>query len=258
MKTAKREKCLIISDIHVPDHDTKVYKLILKFIDYYRPNQLYLLGDIVNFTKISKYDQDPYYETDFSDEIYDARSVVQEISEHALNANPKVEMLYFEGNHEARVQKYLGKNAKELADLIADDEYIISVPHLLELKKNKIKWVPAYLIHNWHGVSFFHGHTIRTKAGYAAHANIDKFGTSGFTGHSHKLAHITRTQSQQTKFWIETGCVCNLIPTPTYTISPDWCQGFATAEYDPVLDRVFAEVVPIINHTFLYNDTLFM
>ena len=257
MKNTNREKCLIVSDLHVPDHDIKTYKLLLKFINYYKPDQLYLLGDIVNFTKISKFDQDPYYDTDLSDEIYDAREVIQEISEIAHKVNPKVDILYFEGNHEARLQKFLGKNAKQLADLVSDDEYVISVSHLLELKKRGVKWIPAHKIHQWHNISFFHGHAVRVKSGYSAHANIDKFGTSGFTGHSHKLAHITRTQSQQTKFWIETGCICNLIPTPTYTISPDWCQGFATAEYDPVLRKVFPKLIPIIEHSFMYNDTLF-
>jgi hypothetical protein len=257
MKPSKREKRLIISDLHVPDQDYKTYKLVLKFIDFYKPDYLDLLGDLVNFTKISKYDQDPYYDTELSDEICDAREVVQELTERARKANSKVEIAYYEGNHEARMHKYLGKHAKQLADLVSDDEYIISVPHLLELKKRKIKWIPAHQIITWHGVSLFHGHSIRVKSGYGAHANIDKFGTSGFTGHSHKLAHVTKTQRGSTKFWIETGCLCNLTPTPHYALSPDWCQGFATAEYDPILRKVFPKLVPIVDHSFIYNDTLF-
>lgn len=261
MKNIKRERTLIVSDLHIPDQDIKTLKLVYKFIDYYHPDKLYILGDLVNFTKISKYEQDPFYETSVADEIADAKDVLLEFTTRARKGNPKVEILLFEGNHEQRMSKFLNKNASQIATLTCDDELLISVPHILELKKFGIKWVPYYKIIHEHNVAFLHGQTVRVKSGFSAHANIDKFGVSGFTGHTHRLAHVTRTQSGDTKFWIETGCICNLSPEyPSglaYALSPDWTQGFATIEYDHVLDKVFPTIVPIINHSFIYSGELF-
>mgnify|MGYP003802785681 CR=1 FL=1 len=249
---------MIISDLHVPDHDIKTLKLIYKFIPFYKPDYLDIVGDLVNFTKISKYTQDPYYEETLQDEIATAREVLQEIVETSRKANPNVVITLFEGNHESRLQKFLGRNAKELANLAFDDEYLISVPHLFQLKKFGIKWVPETKVLQRHNVSFFHGQTVRIKAGFSAQANIDKFGTSGFTGHTHGLAHITRTQSGNTKFWIETGCLCNLNPSPAYVTHPDWTQGFATAEYSFETHQFYPQIVPIINHSFQYNGEMFI
>jgi predicted phosphodiesterase len=252
-----KERYMIISDVHVPDYDIKSFDLILKFLAHYKPDFLDILGDFVNFTKISKYDQDPYYKTDLADEIAEGRGLLKQLSQTAVKANENVQISYFEGNHEARMQKYLGKNAQQLAELTSDDEYIISVAHLFELKKHGIKWIPAHRIIQRHNVVFTHGINVRIKSGFAAHANIDKFGASGFTGHSHKLCHVTRTQSGNTKFWIETGCLCNLSPTPAYAIHPDWTQGFAVADYDFSTHQFYPQVIPIINHSFVYDGKLF-
>lgn len=183
MKRPKKERYLILSDFHVPDHDIKIFDLILRFISFYQPDYIDILGDFVNFTKISKYDQDPYYKTDLADEIEEGRGILRQIVKTAHSANPRVEITWVEGNHEQRLTKFLGKNASQLAGLTSDEEFIVSVPHLFECKKLGVKWVNSDRIIQRHGVSFFHGLSVRVKSGFSAHANIDKFGTSGFTGH---------------------------------------------------------------------------
>lgn len=257
MKRPKKERYLILSDFHVPDHDIKIFDLILRFISFYQPDFIDILGDFVNFTKISKYDQDPYYKTDLADEIEEGRGILREIVKTAHNANPKVEITWVEGNHEQRLTKFLGKNASQLAGLTSDEEFIVSVPHLFECKKLGVKWVNSDRIIQRHGVSFFHGLSVRVKSGFSAHANIDKFGTSGFTGHTHRMALVTRTQLGSTKFWVETGCLCNKITTPTYVVSPDWTQGFAVAEYNHETRQFYPQVIPIINNSFVFNQKLF-
>jgi len=254
----KKERYLIISDLHVPDHDIKTLKLIYKFINFYKPDYLDILGDFINFTKISKFDTDVYYTTNLSDEIQEGRDVLADLVSISRKANENVVITYAMGNHDDRLVKYLGRNADQLAGLSIDEEYILSIPHLFDLKKLGVKFVPSHKILQRHGTTFTHGTNTRIKSGFAAHANIDKFGTSGFSGHSHKLSHVTRTQSGNTKFWIETGCLCNLTPTPTYAVHPDWTQGFATAEYNFNTHQFYPQIVPIINHSFSYNGELFI
>jgi hypothetical protein len=253
----KRERYMVISDLHVPDYDIKTLPLIYKFINFYKPDFIDILGDFINFTKISKFDQDPYYKTDLADEIKEAQGVLKQLVDTSKKANKDVEISLHEGNHEARVAKYLAKNAIQLADLTLDDEYIISVPHLLELRKLGVKWFPQERVVVRHNTVFTHGTNTRIKSGFAAHANIDKFGLSGFSGHSHKLCLVTRTQSGNTKFWIETGCLCNLSPNPAFVIHPDWTQGFAVAEYRFETHQFYPQIVPIVNHSFMYEGKLF-
>lgn len=256
MNKKQSEKYLIVSDFHVPDHDIKTFDLLLKFIPFYKPSHLDILGDFVNFSKVSKHEQDPYYKTDFADEINEARGVLRQLVTTARKANPNVEISYFEGNHSYWLSKYLARNAQQLALLTSDGEYIVSVPHLLEFKKLGVKWIPEHRITQRHGITFTHGQNVRMKSGFTAHANIDKFGTSGFSGHTHRACMVTRTQSKVTKFWVETGCMCNSSPTPSYTFSPDWCQAFATAEYAD--GQWYPQIVPIINHSFIYEGKLFI
>lgn len=254
MKDKKRERYLVISDLHIPDHDIKTLDLVLKFISIYQPDYLDILGDFINFSKISKF-QDPYHDSDLVDEIEEGRGVLRNLVNTARKANNSVEIAYYQGNHEFRNEKFLSNNAPQIATLKTDDEYVVSIPHLFELRKLGVKWYSQDRIIQRHGVSFTHGHTVRMKSGFTAHANIDRYGSSGFSGHTHRLCLVTRTQSGNSKFWIETGCLCNL--NPSYVVSPDWTQGFAIAEYDFSTHQFYPQIIPIINHSFMYEGKLF-
>ena len=255
MSKNNTEKYLILSDLHIPDQNIKILDLMYEFIAYYKPDSLLLLGDFLNFTKISSYAQDPLYTQNLSDEILTGGKILKKLSEVARKANKDCEVIYFQGNHEDRLGRYLASNADQLASLTEDDEYLISVPHLLGLKELNIKYIPYYKALTRHNVVFTHGHLCRSKAGYTAHGNIDKFGISGFSGHTHKLAHIAKTQGDITKFWIETGCLCNLKPTPRYTAFPDWANGFATCTFNN--GKAYPQAVPIIKDSFIYDGKMF-
>ena len=257
MKDKKREKYLCIPDAHIPDHDIKTTSLLLDFIPFYQPDHIFIMGDFMNFTKVSKYDQDPYYNTDLADEIEEGRGVLRDIVSRARKANPDVEMAYLQGNHEARLEKFLGRNAHQLAKLTSDDEYVVSVPHLMELKKLGIKWIPEQRTLEQHNTIFIHGITVRSKGGFSAQANLDKFGSSVVSVHTHRLALVTRTQMGVTKFSIEGGCICSLKPTPSYVVHPDWTQGFSTLTYDHETRQFYPQIIPIINHSFMYEGKLF-
>lgn len=255
MRNEAGERYLILSDIHVPDQDNGLIKPLIDFINYYKPTHVDFLGDFFNFTKISSYAQDPFYKTTLVEEIEEGKELLRIFTKAIQKNHRGAEITFFEGNHENRLNKFIAKNAPQLAELLTDGEYTLSVPSILRLKDLDIKWIPYYQLVTRYGVVFNHGHRVRSKAGHTAHANLDTFGMSGFSGHTHKLAHITRTQGFETKFWLETGCLCSLKPTPTYTVAPDWSHGFATA--DLIDGKLYPTLVPIIDHKFSYNGILF-
>jgi len=245
------EKHLVLSDFQVPDHSLRCLEVVLKFIKEYKPDVIHLLGDFVNFTPVSRYDKDPYDDGTLENEILVGRKVLKQITDIAHKANPKVKISWYEGNHEQRLIKYLGRIASELANLEILGEKVVSIPHLFQLKDFGIDFIPYDRFVHHKDVVFNHGTLARIKAGYAAHAMIDRTGMSGIQGHSHKLALIFRTQLGITRWWIENGCLCNIPPNPRYVSNPDWAQGFTTIEF--VGKKSYPTVYPIVDGAVVYE-----
>lgn len=237
----KPTKHVIASDFHVPDHDRTAVKKLISFIEEYKPDHLHILGDFVNFTGISKYDPDPYVHVTVADEISLAQTVLDKLILVTRKANKKALITWHGGNHEHRLIHFLSRNALALAELKVGNNYVLSVPHLFNLDKLDVKWLPYNTYLPVGDAILTHGHMVRAKAGFTAHGMIDKTGSSGFTGHTHRLAQVYRTQYGRTKFWIETGCLCKL--DPTYTTAPDWAQGFAS--FEVVNGIVYPKIHPI-------------
>lgn len=246
---------LVISDLHIPDQNNRILNLIYRFIENFKPNTLHILGDFLNCSSVGKYDPDPYYHVTLAEEIEDGRFILNKLITLTRKYNKDAQVIYTLGNHEARLVKYLGRNAHELADLTNNDEKLISIPHLLEFKKHNIKcyeYGAGYRIADY---LFTHGDMARSKAGFTAHGMLDKYGTSGMSGHTHRLSNVNRTQSGNIKTWIETGCLCNLQPHPAYMFSPDWCNGFAIGYEDG--GKLYTQSIKIENEKFLFNGTLY-
>jgi hypothetical protein len=127
-KQTALEKHIFISDFQIPDHDERSLEAVYKFITDFKPDKVHLVGDLLNFTSVGKYLKDPYYEVDLQDEIAIGRKVIGRLEKIARRANPKSKISWYAGNHEYRVESYLGRVAPELAKLQGDDSYLISVP----------------------------------------------------------------------------------------------------------------------------------
>ena len=223
---------LICSDFHVPDHDRELIKKLLKFIDEYRPDHFHLLGDFMNFTKVSKYDQDPYYNETLANEIDAGNALLDKLVSTLKKANKKCTVTWYFGNHDDRLTHYLARNAQQLADLHLGDQYIISIPYLFKLQERGIKWHGYKQTVPIGNALLTHGDIVGGKGGMTAQKSIDKYGRSGFSGHVHRLAQVYRRRLDRCDFWIETGCMCNLQPTPAYLQNPDWQQAWVTCEVD--------------------------
>jgi len=250
-------KHLIGSDIHAPDHNPKAIDLFEQFIKDMKPDVLHLNGDLVNFTPISKFVVVDYKKR-LSEELDVARGVFYQICETARRANPDVEIYYEAGNHEARLGKYLYRNAEALADLTdMDGEPILTVPHLFRLKENGVNWIPydkAYRIGNF---VVKHGELLGVKAGFAPQKNLERTGSDGATGHTHKLGLVTRNVGDEVSVWGEYGCLCNLHPEPAYVSNPDWVNGFGFIVYDKKTKLTHPAPIIIRKDQFYFGGKLY-
>lgn len=239
---------LIISDLHIPDQHIKALELVYKFIKVYKPTTLHILGDFLNFPTLSAWPQDPHYHIQLSEEINEARQILAKFRKLL----PQAEILWYSGNHEDRMQKYLARNAAQLAELEIEGELVVSIPHLFKLRELGIKYIEKEYRG---GVLYHHGQLVRGKAGYTAHGNMEKTGVSTLSGHVHRLALVYKNLYDRAIFGMETGCLCNPKPYPYYgTMVKDWQLGLATI--DVIHGAPYPRIYPIINNSLTYGDKL--
>lgn len=240
------EVAVVLSDLHVPYLDKAAWRVTCEFLRFRQPTHLFLLGDIVDFYSLSAYDKNPERILDLQDDLDQLSQVLETIREIL----PTAKVVFSEGNHEHRLLRYLQKHP-ELYRLRA-----LQMPKLLDLERHDITHLPYHAIQRWHGLILEHGSLVRSKSAYTASGMLDKRGTSGISGHVHRLGSSYRTQHDQTIAWWENGCLCDL--NPEYVIGkPDWQHGFTVVHAVGGKERFWVEQVPIINGKIYYHGQMF-
>lgn len=252
------ERHLIGSDIHAPDHNPHALNLFEQFISDIKPDVLHINGDLVNFTPISKYVVVDYKKT-LGEELDIARSILYRLCEVARKANRDVEIYYEEGNHSARLGKYLYKNAEALADLTdTNGEPILTVQHLFRLKENHINWIPYDRMYRVGNFAVKHGEFIGAKGGFASQKYLERYGMDGATGHTHRVGLVTRNVGGEVSVWGEFGCLCNLHPEPSYVSNPDWTNSFGYVVYDRQTKLTYPTPIIIRKNQFYFGGKLYV
>lgn len=209
---------VVFSDLHIPFQDHKLCETALEFVRYYRPGAIHLLGDVVDFYACSKFAKDPLRKETLQDELDEAREFLFDLRKAV---GKDCEIIYSQGNHERRLERYLATNARELASLRC-----LRMEELLDFERNRIKYrqqiEPYKRGHLW----LLHGEVVRKHAGVTARAHYEKIGGSVLVGHSHRLGKFYRTDGDQISYkGVENGCMCSL--EPEYMTFPDWQQGWS-------------------------------
>jgi len=252
------ERHLFIPDLQIPDENKKAVNLMFDFIGDYKPDKVHIMGDLMNFTRISKFLVLGDSGATVKEELDASRKFLTDLEKKVRHYKPDAEINYLEGNHELRLAKYIARNADEITDVTdTDGEVLLTVPHLLGLKELGINWISYYEKHKEGDTIIEHGDIARVKAGYTAQGMIDRRGKSGFSVHTHRLAFVTRMIDGEERYWVEAGSLCNLEPTPTYMKQPDWVNGFAIGLYDKGEKIMHPATILIQKGQFVYNDRLY-
>lgn len=253
---SKDEKHLFLFDLHSPYEDRQLLRLIFNFIHDYKPDVLHLGGDFQDCEKISKFIRDPFNRMTFADELEHSRLLLEDIVQKVRKANKDCEVLFYCGNHEARLKKYIATHSEDLADLRVHDENILTIQYLYQLKELGVRWIDEMDTYNIHGVCLVeHGDVVRKESAFSARAMEDKRRMSGISGHVHRIGMFTRTSPVGTNFWIESGCLCDT--NPKYVKEPNWQQGFVVGEYKKSNDVFYPTPILVQHHSFMYNGKLY-
>lgn len=242
------EKVLIIPDIHAPFHSVPALTACLSFSKWFKPDKIFIIGDLVDFYAISRFLKDPERALHLQDELDEAYNILRRIREQ----HPKTFICLIRGNHEYRLQKYLWSEAKELASLRD-----LNIETLLNLKSLDIIYEKTgRLVHR--GIIIKHGDVVRKFAGYSAKGEFEKSGMSGVSGHTHRAAVYYQNNASGSYVWMETGCLCKLDAEYLEGETPNWQQGWGVAYFKPNADRYFMEFIPFVGGKAFYQGHEFI
>ena len=241
-KNMKRyEMFVVVGDQHIPFHDKKTVRAVNNLIGDYKPAEVVMIGDYLDFYDLSTFDKDPDRMFKLQKELDVAHSELEKM----ITKSPESRYTFLEGNHEARLIKYLRRNP-ELYSL-----RVLNVPNLLGLKDLGVKHYDVDDDYVYKNFLFTHGDVARKHSAYTAKAHLENQGISGIAGHTHRGGSHYKTDLAGVKAFYENFCMCDL--HPVYTKNPNWQQGFSVVWFKKGSNRFHVEQIPIINNKFVFG-----
>jgi hypothetical protein len=249
---------VIYTDSHFPNQHKPTLSIIRQITSELQPDVIVNQGDMLDCYTISTYDKNPHRLETLQDEVDQARIHLAEMR----LASPKSRFVLLEGNHEDRLRRLLWRlegPAKALLKLTNFREQL-TWPALLGLDELGIEFYPyaspyqpvADVLPKW---LLSHGTTVRSQSAYTARAELDRYGQSGSSGHTHRLgAHFQRNKVAST-LWLECGCTCEL--DVEYGMFPAWQQGFVVLTFDRTTGAYSPELIPTANGIAMWRGKLY-
>lgn len=212
----------IISDVHIPYHSTLAVEAAVGKLKKRKIDTLFLNGDIGDFYSVSRHQKNPKL-----------RNLKQELElqlqflQWLRSEFPKQQIVYKEGNHEARWDHWLWNSAPEISD-----HPRMRLSEWLQFDDLGIEWVADERPVMAGKLPIFHGHelgnTIFSPVNPARGAFLRTHHTV-MVGHSHQTSGHADTNlwHDETFVW-SVGCLCDM--TPKFARVNRWNWGLAEIE----------------------------
>lgn len=240
MVSGEYSDAAFLSDIHIPYHDEASVQSVMNFIKHKKPSEIILGGDIMDCYTISRYDKDPSRQFSIQDELDKTFKFINTV----IKSSPNSKITYIEGNHEARLIKYLHKHP-ELYHLRE-----LRIDRLLNLGTKGIKYVKDYTLNSF---LFKHG-DFAPK--YSANKELDVEGTSGMSGHVHRIQEVTKTDRSGEHTWYSNGHLSDINHCDYISGAINWQQGFGYVTFRG-RKKFNAQIIHICDHEFMYDNWLY-
>lgn len=235
-ETAGSRLVAYLSDQHCPYQDQKLHELTCQWLETYRPDQVVLGGDILEFDTISRWRKKPKFQA-----VQTGLDAAYHVLRDYVQATPETNFVLLDSNHDKRLQHFILDEAPELYELKAggkDMPEVLSLEHLLRLDELGIgtvfeeTWENAQIAITPY-LAARHGYKAHKGAGRTAHATMTELGHSIIVGHVHRQGISYRTIYDtagvpSVQVGVEAGCMCQLELAQSYATAADWQLGFAT------------------------------
>jgi predicted phosphodiesterase len=214
---------IIISDLHFPYQHNQAITSALEYGLKKNVNFILINGDLLDFAQISRHEREWRQRSPY-EEFESARQFLRELRK----AFPKAQIVFKEGNHDERWEKWLYVKAPELFD---DPEFQLEVR--LKLGELKIEIVKDRRPVSIGKLNVLHGHEMAGSSGGVnpARATFLKTLDNVLVGHYHRTSsHVEATFGGDVISVQSVGCLCTL--NPYYMRVNKHNHGFAHIEHD--------------------------
>lgn len=181
-----------MGDAHISEKDNLLrFKAMEKVVKKFKPHLILLIGDFLTVDCLSAWDKN-------KKKVMEGKRFKKEMDKgnmalDIIQGFHKGKIVYLEGNHEDRVERYL--------DLIPTFDGVVNIPIQLKLAERGIQWVKYKDFVNINGISFIHipisGNGRPISGADMTGKALKMFNNSVVFGHTHslKIDHNTRHNS---------------------------------------------------------------
>jgi hypothetical protein len=236
-----------------------------------QPGQIVLHGDNADFATLGKYRLSPAYALTTQATIDRCALLGEQLRE----ACPNAEIIWLEGNHEARLSNFILDNAAAAFGIrqghIPDGWPVLSMPHLCGFDVTGIQYISGYPAGEfWLNDNFrvIHGDKVKSS-GSTAHMYLDDARVSTAYGHIHRRELAQRTRhtrnGPRTVTAVSFGCLCRLdgvVPSTKggmdiygrpVKVTENWQNGMGFVRYQPGDGLHVIESIEILRGWAMWN-----
>lgn len=208
-------------------------RVALNFLEDFKPDVTIVLGDLLDLSQLSTYSKKKPRQIEGLrlDNDYALGNQIL----NRIDKATKGDRVFFEGNHENRVEKYLD-------EFPYVGEKLLSVQENLHLEERGWKYLKdgellkighAYFIHGWY-YNIYH-----------ARKHVAEMGDNIFYGHTHDVQSFSKPNPDTMPIISQSlGCLCDLNPAWLRNKPSRWINAFGVFYFSK--DGSFTYYVPII------------
>jgi len=215
-------RTIILSDIHIPYQDNEAINCALNFAKEHKVTCILINGDLLDLPQISRHEPD--WRSRRLEEEFDA---VRDFLTMLRKEFPKAKIVFKEGNHDERWEKWLFVNAEKVFKM--PEFKLETILRLGELKIDIVKDKTPIKIGK---LNVLHGHELQGSGGVnPARATFLKTIDNVLIGHVHRSSqHTEPTMSGDVIVTTSQGCLCGL--WPQFARVNKWNHGFSYVDLD--------------------------
>jgi len=256
MSNEKFKHAILYGDTHYPFQDDKALKCIERIVADVKPSVVVHMGDLFDCWQISTFDKEIMQRDSFNETLNEGTAHLKQM----FMLTSEAKHYFLEGNHEHRLARTMNRAKEATRELMGlpEVQHTLSWSGILE-KRGVSSAMWEFVPHRGQArrrifprFILKHGTVIRPKSGYTAFREMDRYGVSGASGHTHRLGHVFHNDYGGAHTWLETGCTCDLIPT--YTEDPDWQHGCVIITFTSDYRFFNPTVVYIHQGNAIYNE----
>lgn len=240
---------LFIPDTHVPYASRRAWLTMLAAAREWKPDGIVICGDFADFHAVSFHEKGPHRGSRINEEVQAANAYLDEVD--TLGAKWK---LYAEGNHEARLARYIAQKASALVDLPG-----LTLRELFRLGERGWQFVD-YLSTYQIGDCLVTHTTEKFGGVLSARKARDAFNASAVVGHCHRLSYELRGDYfGNVRVGMAVGCLFDfdsLDYEHKARAASGWAHGFGTGVLDHSTGHMHLAPVAIVNGRCSVNGRL--